>query len=85
MNDYAAENKIPLLALKDLRDRDATWAAQPLKRQGFTGVATLPLATLHLPFKSEDEYLASLSSSMRSDLRKKMRRASKVKFEFRNS
>ena len=85
MNDHAAENKIPLLALKDLRDRDATWAAQPLKRQGFTGVATLPLATLHLPFKSEDEYLASLSSSMRSDLRKKMRRASKVKFEFRDS
>ena len=85
MNDYAAENKIPLLALKDLRDRDATWAARPLKRQGFTGVATLPLATLHLPFKSEDEYLASLSSSMRSDLRKKMRRASKVKFEFRDS
>lgn len=85
MNDHAAENKIPLLALKDVMDRDATWANGLLKKQGFTGVATLPVATLHLPFSSEDEYLASLSSSMRSDLRKKMRRANKVKFEFRDS
>jgi predicted N-acyltransferase len=85
MSDHAAENKIPLLALKDITDCDAMWAAEPLERLGFTGVATLPLATLHLPFKSEDEYLASLSPSMRSDLRKKMRRASNVKFEFRDS
>jgi len=85
MNDHAAENKIPLLALKDVMDRDATWANGLLKKQGFTGVATLPVATLYLPFSSEDEYLASLSSSMRSDLRKKMRRANKVKFEFRDS
>lgn len=85
MNDHAAENKIPLLALKDVMDRDAKWANGLLKKQGFTGVATLPVATLHLPFSSEDEYLASLSSSMRSDLRKKMRRANKVKFEFRDS
>ncbi|MGI9403071.1 MAG: GNAT family N-acetyltransferase [Hyphomicrobium sp.] len=85
MNDHAADYKIPLLALKDVMDRDATWANELLQKQGFTGVATLPLATLHLHFKDEDEYLASLSSSMRSDLRKKMRRASKVKFEFRDS
>ena len=85
MNDHAAQNKIPLLALKDIMDRDTTWVDEPLREQGFTGVATLPLATLHLPFKSEDEYLASLSSSMRSDLRKKMRRASNVQFELRDS
>jgi Acetyltransferase (GNAT) domain len=82
---HAKAHKIPLLALKDVTDRDSVWAHEPLSRGGFTGVATLPLATLHLPFKSQDEYLASLSASMRSDLRKKMRRAAKVQIEIRDS
>jgi Acetyltransferase (GNAT) domain len=85
LDAHAEAEKIPLLALKDVTDRDATWAQEPLKLAGFTGVATLPLATLHLPFKNESEYLASLSASMRSDVRKKMRRASKVTIEIRDS
>jgi predicted N-acyltransferase len=85
MDAHASANKIPLLAMKDIMDRDAIWAHDPLKEAGFTRVATLPLATLHLPFKDESEYLASLSSSMRSDLRKKMRRAANVKIEIRDS
>lgn len=85
MDDHARANNIPLLALKDVMDRDATWAGAPLAKLGFTCVATLPLATLHLPFKTEDEYLASLSASMRSDLRKKMRRASRVEIEVRDT
>ncbi len=85
MDAYAKAEAIPLLALKDITDRDAVWAHEPLRQSGFTRVATLPLATLHLPFKTEDEYLASLSASMRSDLRKKMRRATKVTIEIRDS
>lgn len=69
MDRYAAAEKIPLLALKDVTDRDAAWATGPLGAAGCTRVATLPVATLHLPYKSEGEYLASLSASMRSDLR----------------
>jgi hypothetical protein len=85
MDAHAKAEKIPLLALKDITDRDAVWAHEPLSQAGFTRVATLPLATLHLPFKNEEEYLASLSASMRSDLRKKMRRAAKVTIEVRDS
>ena len=84
MDVRAKAEKIPLLALKDITDRDAARAHVPLSRMGFTRVATLPLATLHLPFKDEEEYLASLSASMRSDLRKKMRRAH-VKIDIRNT
>jgi predicted N-acyltransferase len=72
------------VALKDVRDRDVAWAGELLARLGFTGVATLAIATLHLPFKSEDDYLASLSASMRSDLRKKLRRAASVTVELRD-
>ncbi len=85
LDAHAKAQSIPLLALKDVTDHDAVWAHEPLSRSGFTGVATLPLATLHLPFKSQDEYLASLSASMRSDLRKKMRRAAKAQIEIRES
>jgi len=85
MDAHAKANNIPLLALKDITDRDAVWAHEGLRQDGFTRVATLPLATLHLPFKDESEYLASLSASMRSDLRKKMRRASKVTIEVRDT
>jgi Acetyltransferase (GNAT) domain len=84
MDLHAKDNKIPLLALKDITDRDAVWAHEPLKQSGFTRVATLPLATLELPFKDQDAYLASLSSSMRSDLRKKLRRAN-VTIEVRDT
>jgi Acetyltransferase (GNAT) domain len=84
LDAYAKSQDVPLLALKDITDRDAAWAHDHLRGAGFTRVATLPLATLHLPFKTEDEYLASLSSSMRSDLRKKMRRAN-VGIEIRDS
>ena len=84
LDAHARDSKVPLLAIKDLMDRDTPWADAPLKAAGFTRVATLPLATLPLPFKNEDEYLASLSSSMRSDLRKKMRRA-EAEIEIRNS
>lgn len=80
----AAAKAIPLLALKDLTDRDATWAGSLLAAAGFTRVATLPVATLYLPFRSEGEYLASLSPSMRSDLRKKMRQAAGVHIEIRD-
>jgi predicted N-acyltransferase len=81
---HAKASKIDLLALKDITDRDATWAHPLLKQDHFTRVATLPLGTVHLPFKTEDDYLASLSGSMRSDVRKKLRR-SKATIEIRDS
>lgn len=67
-----------VLTLKDVTDRDDVWMREPLAKAGFARVPTLPVATLRLPFKSEQDYLASLSSSMRSDIRKKMRALDKV-------
>lgn len=81
---HAAEQKIALIALKDVTDRDGEWTTQPLDKSGFCRVGTLPLATLHLPFKDEAEYLASLSASMRSDVRKKLRRATQVEITYRD-
>jgi len=85
VEQHAAAQKIPLIALKDVTDRAAEWMSAPLDGRGFCRVNTLPLTTLNLPFKDEAEYLASLSPSMRSDIRKKLRRAAKVEIEYRTS
>jgi predicted N-acyltransferase len=82
---HAKAERIPLVAVKDLTQKDALWARAPLGRAGFTGVPTLPLATLNLPFADEEAYLASLSASMRADLRKKLRRAGAVTIEVRDT
>jgi predicted N-acyltransferase len=73
MATHARSIGASVLTLKDVTDRDDKWMREPLENAGFVRVPTLPVATLHLPFKSEQDYLASLSSSMRSDIRKKMR------------
>jgi predicted N-acyltransferase len=85
LDAHADAGSVPLLALKDVTDVDAGWAQPILADTGFTRVATLPIAALHLPFKSEAEYLDSLSASMRSDLRRKMRQAADVRIELRDT
>ena len=85
MEAHATAENIPLIALKDITHRDNLWAADPLAKAGFTGIPTLPIATLHLPFSSVDEYLASLSANMRSSLKKKMKQAAAVDIEFRQT
>ena len=85
LDAHAAANAVPLLALKDVTDSDAAWAQPILAGAGFTRVATLPIATLHLPFANEAEYLDSLSASMRSDLRRKLRQAANVTIELRET
>ncbi len=64
---------ISMLALKDVADEHVATIDPVLMQRGFRRVPTLPVATLHLPFKHEDEYLATLSPNMRRDLRRKMK------------
>jgi hypothetical protein len=85
MSEHARASGISVLALKDVTDHDDQWAREPLTRAGFARVATLPVATLHLPYKTEDEYLASLSAQLRKDLKKKMRGFANAQVEIRDS
>jgi hypothetical protein len=85
MASHAKATAASVLALKDVTDRDAQSAHDTLTRAGFTRVATLPVATLHLPFKSEQEYLATLSASMRKDIKRKMKSLADVEVEVRDT
>lgn len=85
MTECAATNNVRVLALKDVTDGDNQRAKGILRKHQFSPIPSLPVATLDLRFSSMDEYLASLSAKMRSDLRKKMRKAESVRIEFRDS
>lgn len=81
MHSQSVAQGVSMLALKDVADEHLTLIDDVLIQRGFTRVPTLPVATLHLPYKHEDEYLATLSSNMRRDLRRKMKNVGKVKVE----
>jgi hypothetical protein len=78
---HAAEENVPLLAIKDLADRDAVDLRGPLTEAGYTHIAGLPVAVLELPFKCETDYIASLSANNRSTLRRKLKGAGEVRVE----
>jgi Acetyltransferase (GNAT) domain len=86
LDTYAAAEKVDILAIKDLGDRDVSTVDAPLKDAKFTRVGSLPVAVLDLaPFKSEDAYLASLSSATRKDMRRKLKGAAAIRIEERGS
>lgn len=83
MKQYAREQSIGLLAVKDARDEDAPqW--QPALT-GFSRMAGLPTAILALPFQSFDDYFKSLSAATRKDMRRKLRSESAIRIESRHS
>ena len=81
----AKADRIPLLAIKDLADREAAPLHDVIERAGFSRIASLPVCVLDLPFKSEAEYVQSLSANNRSTLRRKLKAAPKVAMETVNS
>ena len=72
----AKTTRADVLALKDLPDDLARDLHPVLAERGYVRIPSLPLAVLDLPYTSTDEYLASLKSSMRADLKRKLRQSS---------
>lgn len=85
LEEHADDSDVRVLALKDVTGTDHLWCHTVLSERHYTAIPAPPTAKLQLPFKNEDEYLASLSPKMRQDLRRKMRRASAVRIEYRDS
>lgn len=85
LDTHAAQSGVPVLAGKDLLDTALPSIDPAFTAQRYTRVASLPVAVLDLPFKSEDAYLASLSSSTRKDIRRKLKAASGIRLEIRHS
>jgi len=82
---HASEARVKLLGLKCFTDQDARWAHGLLSAAGYMRVPTPPSAVLHLPFADEAGYLASLSSNMRRDLKRKIKGSKDVAVEIRHT
>jgi len=86
LEQLAEEDRCDLVVVKDMPDTDRDWAEPLLIARHFGRMASLPVAVLDVPFTSEREYLANLSSSMRQDINRKLRQSqAKVKLELRQS
>jgi hypothetical protein len=85
LDAQAAAQNVPVLAVKDLADRDLPGADVALDEARFTRVSSLPVAVLDLSFANEEAYLASLSAATRKDIRRKLKGAAAVRVEMRNS
>lgn len=84
LENQAAAAGIGMTFLKNVTDRDSVWAHAVLQRRGYVRVSTLPIAKLAVP-GSEEAYIAGLSANMRSNIRRKLKRAQKLRVEVRCS
>jgi len=73
IEQIAKKNKAPLIAFKDF-DREQTKLLDPLRDKGFTKFDSLPTTMLNVWYKDFEEYLTTLSSASRYDLRRKFKR-----------
>lgn len=78
LDRYAASERVPLLAIKDLVDAQAMSLDYTLAKAGYSRIAGLPVCVLDLPFATENDYIQSLSANNRSTLRRKIKSAAKV-------
>lgn len=85
LSAHAAASGISILTLKDVTSHDAGWAHDALTKAGYGRTASLPVASVDLPFKNEKEFFASLPAKRRGDLRRNLRSESAVTVEFRDS
>lgn len=79
----AAAQRTGVLFVKDVTGEQSQWSHEVFTRMGYARLPTLPVAALELPFKTEAEYMASLSANMRSNLRRKLKKAAGVQVEVR--
>lgn len=83
METVAAKEKCGMLAVKDAPLDEPAWQ-KVCPRHGLRGLPGLPGATLDIPWRDLEGYLATLGASTRKDLRRKWRTGSALQIEWRS-
>lgn len=73
MEQLAKKNRASVIAFKDF-DQSHAGILDPLQKAGFSKFDSLPTTMLNVWFKDFEEYVKTLSSANRYDLRRKFRR-----------
>ena len=83
LEQVARKNKAPIVAFKDF-DQTYTKTLGPLKGKGFTRFDSLPTTMLNICYKDFEEYMKTLSSASRYDLRRKFKKVDgHINFDFK--
>ena len=81
--DFAAQRRIGMIAVKDACGADDALWADACGKRGLRRMPGQATALLDLPFRSLDEYLASLGAGTRRDMRRKLRARDALRIEWR--
>lgn len=74
-----------LIAVKDVAETSQVPWDDTLRSSGYIGIPGLPTAHLDINFATIEEYLFSLSSGTRKDMRRKLRVLEQVRIEWRSN
>jgi len=80
MESLSRKIHAPIIAFKDF-DPSYDNLFNPLLKNGFLKIDSLPMTRLELNFSDFEDYLKTLSSATRYDFRRKLKKASSVKIE----
>jgi len=80
MDALARRVRAPIIAFKDF-DESYDKLLDPLVKNGYLKIDSLPMTRLDLDFSDFEEYLKTLSSATRYDFRRKLKKASSVKVD----
>lgn len=81
---HVRESGAQVVLLKNLTPGHRKWMHGDLERTGFAAMATLPIAKLAVA-GSDEAYIQSLSANMRSNIRRKIKRAASIRVEIRDT
>lgn len=74
----AEKEKASVIAFKDILERDVQLYGNTLGSLGYGTIKNMPVATNLVPYKSLDEYLATLSYATRKDIRRKLKKSQDI-------
>jgi hypothetical protein len=78
-----ARGRYDITLIKDVSERDASWADGLLRRRGYRRIEGLPLAWLHLPGSTVEDFLHTLSGDERRSLQRNWRNGAALRCEVR--
>lgn len=83
LEQIAKKNKAPIVAFKDF-DKAHTKTLDPLRNEGFARFDSLPTTMLNVWYRNFEEYMMTLSSASRYDLRRKLKKVDgRVNFDLK--
>ncbi len=85
LSETAAQNRRQMIALKSIDAALAHEMHSTLTKYEFSGVTSVPLVMLDLPYASVDAYLASLNRKTAKYLRRKCSTSAQIRMEYRDN